>query len=288
MRTNILLPTDFSNNAWIAIEYARNLYRNENCNFYLLNAFSLSPNFLDIEPGNNLYDKARDESEDKLSKLLYKLILNNHNDNKHHFNVISAFGNAVEAIENSVEQKDIEMIVMGTTGSTKTSGISIGSTATQVIEKIRNCPVIVVPEDGKQSLPKEIVFPTGFEIHYKKRELKYVIQIAKSCNSKIAILHVQKGEDLDQSQKEHKQLLKSIFEGVDYSFYSLPNYSKRKRSHTTLESIVNLFVVSSESDMIAFINKKHVLFGNISINPFVKGVISHSKVPILVMHDLRN
>ena len=37
--TNILLPTDFSENAWHAFEYALELFKNETCNFYILNSF---------------------------------------------------------------------------------------------------------------------------------------------------------------------------------------------------------------------------------------------------------
>ncbi|WP_370003018.1 universal stress protein, partial [Winogradskyella sp.] len=33
---NILIPTDFSDNAWNAIEYAVEFFKNSSCNFYLL------------------------------------------------------------------------------------------------------------------------------------------------------------------------------------------------------------------------------------------------------------
>ena len=39
---NILLPTDFSENSWNAIEYALKLFEKKSCNFYLLHVKSLS------------------------------------------------------------------------------------------------------------------------------------------------------------------------------------------------------------------------------------------------------
>jgi hypothetical protein len=39
---NILLPTDFSDNSWNAIEYAINFHKNDTCTFYLLHTNSLS------------------------------------------------------------------------------------------------------------------------------------------------------------------------------------------------------------------------------------------------------
>ena len=38
----ILLPTDFSDNSWNAIEYALNLNKDTDCNFYLLHVSKLS------------------------------------------------------------------------------------------------------------------------------------------------------------------------------------------------------------------------------------------------------
>lgn len=284
MKRKILLPTDFSNNSWLAINYGLQLFKNEACDFYLLNAFtgtnSLIKNIINIESGGDFYEKAKEESESNLSKILDKLIINEHGDPKHNFKTISVYNDPIEAIKNVVEQKDIEMIIMGTKGKTNEKGTVFGSVAVYVMEKVRNCPVIVVPESAKHSLPKEIVFPTSYKTHYKRRELSYLTDIAKKCDATIAILHISEENGLDENQKEHKQMLKDIFEDVNYTFHSLSHYS--------VESAVNIFVESRDSDMVAFINKKHAFFGSILTNPMVKGIAFHSKVPILVMHDLRN
>lgn len=41
-----------------------------------------------------------------------------------------------------------------------------------------------------------------------------------------------------------------------------------------------------ESDMVAFINRKHKFFAGILNQPLVKGIAYNSKVPVLVMHDV--
>ncbi|HAT67935.1 MAG TPA: universal stress protein, partial [Flavobacteriaceae bacterium] len=38
----VLIPTDFSRNAWDAIAYAVDLFKNEPCEFYILNVYSLA------------------------------------------------------------------------------------------------------------------------------------------------------------------------------------------------------------------------------------------------------
>ncbi|CAM1359852.1 hypothetical protein TSEDIMI_140017 [Tenacibaculum sediminilitoris] len=49
-----------------------------------------------------------------------------------------------------------------------------------------------------------------------------------------------------------------------------------------------MFYESRECDMVAFINKKHVFFDTIFSKPLVKEVGYMLKVPVLVLHDLRN
>lgn len=284
MKRKILLPTDFSKNSWHAINYALKLYENDPCDFYILNVFSATSNVLDslmnMEPGSDLYETAKAKSETGLAKVLDMLTLQKNHNPKHHFQVISTFNNTIEAIKDIVEKKDIEMIVMGTKGETGSKLTDFGSTAVYVMEKVRNCPVIVVPEKANLVMPKEIVFPTSYKTHFKRKELSNLVEIAKKCNSHIAVLHIMEKESLDKRQQERKAMLEEYFKDVSYSFHELSNYK--------VQPAVNLFVESRNSDMVTFINKKHAFFGSILTNPMVKGLGYHSKVPILVMHDLRN
>ena len=284
MNRKILLPTDFSKSAWHAINYALELYKEDNCIFYILNVFSATSNvfesLLNMEPGSELYETKKTNSEKGLGKVLDLILFNDESNPKHVFKTISVFNNPVEAIKNIVDEKDIEIIVMGTKGETNNQKSAFGSVAINVMEKVRNCPVIVVPEDAVHTMPKEIVFPTDYKINFKKRELNYLLDITKKCDAAIVVLHITEEEKLSKTQIENKKLLEEYLEDVKCSFHTLPNYS--------VESAVNLFVESRESDMVAFINKKHALFGSVFVQPMVKELGFHSKVPMLVMHDLRN
>ncbi|WP_323789538.1 universal stress protein [Psychroserpens sp.] len=284
MRHKILLPTDFSKNSMKAINFARELYKNESCDFYVLNVFSATGNILksllNLEPGSELYESAKLHSENGLAKVYDIIAMSDFDNPKHHFEVISTFNNVIDAIKQIVEQKDIEMIVMGTKGETHSRATAFGSSAINVMEKVRNCPVIVVPQDAKITLPKEIVFPTSYKTHYKRRELNYLKDIAKKCDATIIVLHVEEAHELDTNQQENKELLEDILNGSNYKFHTL--------SHNSVVTALNIFVESRASDMVAFINKKHMFFGSMLTNAMVKEISFHLKVPILTMHDLRN
>jgi hypothetical protein len=93
-------------------------------------------------------------------------------------------------------------------------------------------------------------------------------------------LHISDEDELSEKQLSNKKLLEDNLQDVNHSFHYLSNMS--------VPTAINCFVESRESDMVAFINKKHTFFSSILSQPLVKGIAYDSKVPLLVMHDLRN
>ena len=260
------------------------LYKKDSCNFYILNVFTATGNIIEglinMEPGSELYETAKLESENGLAKILDMLAFKAHKNPKHHFETISTFNSPVEAIKSVVEEKDIEMIVMGTKGKTSSKTRVFGSVAVDVMEKARNCPVIVVPKLANHDLPKEIVFPTGYKTYIKRRELNYLVELDNKFEAAVRVLHIDTEDKLSDKQLGNKKLLEEYFESLVYSFRSL--------SHMDVPTAINCFVESRDSDMVALINKKHAFFSSLLTHPLVKKIGFNSKVPILVMHDLRN
>jgi len=283
MKKIILLPTDFSKNAWNALIYASELYRNQECEFYILNAFTIKT--YDIEsifvakPGDKEYDLAQKNSELGLNKIL-KLLQITIVPSQHSYFTMSMYGSPLEAIKKAVELKDIELVVMGTKGATNEATVIYGSNTIDAMEKVRNCPILAIPSKVSFKEPKEIVFPTSFKTHFKRRELKHLYEISKITNSPVRILHVNEKKHLSESQKANKELLEDCLDGLDYTFHWIDNVDVNSGLHN--------FVKSRNSDMVVFINKKHMLFDSAFSHPLVKDLGANSQVPVLVLHDLRN
>lgn len=74
---NILLPTDFSKNAFKAIKYAVELFENEDCSFHLLNTFTAGAysmvSFADGHSSLMLEEITRKNSESELLEIERKL-----------------------------------------------------------------------------------------------------------------------------------------------------------------------------------------------------------------------
>ena len=114
MRHKILLPTDLSDNAWHAIQYAIELFKNEATDFYILNVFSaggnIVENLMNPQSGTDLYELKKEESEKGLAKLLDQLILGENSNPKHQFKVLSKFSHTIDAIKEIVDKKDISLM----------------------------------------------------------------------------------------------------------------------------------------------------------------------------------
>ena len=283
MDKRVLLPTDFSKSAWNAIKYAIELYKNVPCDFYILNAFHVSGYTLENmsvpEAGEPFYEAAKKESTEGLERVLEMLKLLPENKN-HHFHTLSTFNSVTEAVRFVIDKKDIDIIIMGTKGVTESKARIFGTNTVMIMERIKQVPVIAIPCDYTFVPIKEIAFPTDYKSHFKKKEIDYLVEIAKMHDAKINVVHIDKNKDgtLNKEEESNKALLQDILDGTDYEMHFLPSIKISKG--------INIFIESRHCDMMVFLNRKHLFFGSILSNPLVKEIGYEPKVPILELNDI--
>ena len=204
MDKRVLLPTDYSKNALNAIRYALELYKNVRCDFFILNTFHISGYTLDSmrvpELGEPYYEAAKQESEEGMEKLMQMIKLHPQN-NKHEFHTITTFNSLTEAIRNVIDKKDIDIIVMGTKGVTESKARIFGTNTVNVMEQIKECPVIAVPNNYMFKTPREIVFPTDYKTPFKRKEIGDLIEISNLYDAQINVVHIDKDKDGKLSKK---------------------------------------------------------------------------------------
>ncbi|MEL6811798.1 MAG: universal stress protein [Bacteroidota bacterium] len=279
MKRRILLPTDFSENAENAMNYAINLYKENDCEFYVLNTYNVEAFSMELSAIRDL-ETYEQESIAGLSAILEKLSTHNEALN-HKFHMVSECGSLIKIMKRIIADQDIDIVIMGTKGTTDSGTQIYGSQTVLVMERIRNCPVLAIPAKTSFKGIEQIVFPTGYRTPYKRREFQYLVDIAKNTGAAIQILHVQdKLQPLNEAQHQKQLLLKEYFEEIEHSFHTVHN--------TEVQGALNSFIESREIDMVAFINKKHSFFNWILSKPMVKNLTYHSTIPILALHDMRN
>lgn len=279
---NILLPTDFSDNSWNAIAYAINMYKNEVCNFYLLNVNRINNTIVSDIPytpyGDVIDTTLLKPSKQKLKKITERIRTEFSKNLKHKFYTLVDYNYFIDSIRKHVKEKEIDLIIMGTKGASGLKELLIGSNAGEVITKV-SCSTLIVPENAVYTSIKEIAFPTDFILSYNTNVLHSIVKILKKeTAAALRILHIaQKGSGLSLDQQNNKEVLEDLFANFKHSFHSLSN--------NKVEDAIQCFVESRNIDMMAMVAKNLNYFQQILFHSKVEKISYHTNVPFLVLHE---
>ena len=273
----IILPTDFSYNAYNAISYAMNLLKNEEVTFYLLNTYTpaiYQTEYLLHSPGQiGLGDIYQSESINQLEELKKQLEKEFKNP-KHIIIPHSAFNILVDEVSAMVASEEADLVIMGTQGATGAKEIFLGTHTVHVIKKA-TCPVIAIPADFKYEIPKEILFPTDYEVEYSEGQLAGLLNLSKIHNSSIQVIHISSGYDLTDLQLQNKVKLEKILKEIPHLFHDLPNQE--------IITGINNFQLKNKMNMLAMIQNKHTFLESLFIEPVIKKLGFHVSIPFMVI-----
>ena len=278
---NILLPTDFSKNAWNGISYSIDFFDSNECNFYLHYVNRIEGMVAGVEsymPTAEVIEEVYTKPSRLKLRQLLKEISDNHRPNKkHRFYTLTDNYLFLESIRNHVEEKKIDMIVMGTKGASGLREYIVGSNTGDVITKVK-CTTLVVPECARYNEVNEIAFPSDFNLSYDIKVLQPLTDILKDVKSNLRIIHVQnKDASLNPEQQNNKELLNDYFEEFNPSFHFLTNKK--------VEDAKQCFVESRDIDMIVMVAKNLNCFQNILFHTKVEKITYHTDIPFLVLHE---
>ncbi|PIF00117.1 MAG: universal stress protein [Maribacter sp.] len=273
----IILPTDFSENAYNAIRYAILLFKDVECTFYLLHTYTpaiYQAEYVLHSPGQiGLGDVYQEDSLAQLNTLKKKLV-SEFNNRKHTFIVHSAFNTLIEEIVETSKREDADLVVMGTQGATGAKEILIGTNTVHVIKR-GCCPILAIPPGFEFEEPKEILFPTDFEIDYQHGQLKEIMQLAELHNSNIQIMHVSSGYDLTSSQLQNRTKLDGILGKIPHLFHEEPNQG--------IMTAIDTFQKKAKINILAMIQNRHTFLERLFIEPIIKKLGFHETIPFLVI-----
>lgn len=276
---HILLPTDFSPNSWNAIFTALKLYAGVECRFYIMHAYEPKAAEILGEKGKQrlgaLYDSMSAYSEQELDKVLEYLHAN-HTDKKHQFEKLSVKDDLLDAIDTLIGRKPLDLLVMGTQGATAARGVFMGSNTVKVIKKIRNKPLLVVPEDFDLQSLKSVVFPTDFSRPHEPFELQLLIELLNAWKASLKVFHLALEFELSDTQQAVKKLLHRRLAGISHSFHQVDRTLK-------LSKAIENFASEQEAQMIALIHYEHTFMEKLTRESVVKKIGFHTNVPLLVL-----
>ena len=269
--------TDFSENAQNAINYALDLFRGSEINFYVLHVHKVS-NYSTVDLMSSLstssvYNAIIKNPKKALSKLIEDFRIKYRNE-KYTYKTICDYDTFTLSVKQAVSIYNIDLIVMGTNGATGASEIVFGSNALNVIRNI-NCPVLAIPMNYHFKKLKTILFATEDEEFFIENNLQIFDFIVSKHKSKIHILKISK-DDIEEFDNEKSERIISFFDDFSLEFHNIQNVD----SSIVIDTFVQLFNIDLTAKMI---NKE----------PFLKRLLKGSKideityktrVPLLIMH----
>ena len=276
-KINILIPTDFSKNAWSATVYALNLYAGHQCTFYFLNSISLahsdSRSYITTRFLDTLTETSRAELEalkDRAKKL--------NSQANHEFEVISTSEEITMAIKRAVKINSIDLVVTGTKGATGVNKYFLGSNTVKVMQNLKSCPLLTVPNAYEFHAPKHIAFPTDFNRVYQPKELQALLNFANLFQAHIYIMHINLQSELSERQASNMRTLQSHLVNHEHTFHWV------EKSATKSDEI-NEFVKEFKIDVLAMVNYTHSFVERILKEPVIKKIGFQPMVPFLVIPE---
>ena len=249
--TPILIATDFSSKANHTISYALQLFKYKRTNFYFIHAYTdvVYDPFYNVEKESFEEEKKafKKSTENKLFKLIKEIKERTLNP-KHLYDAIALLQSLVNALNNFIDIKNIDLIVMGAKGKAASSSITFGSNTVPVFKYIK-CPVLAIPEGYENGQPKKILFPSGYMFPYKTREFKLLNTLAAQVKAKIHRLNISVIEDVSLRQLEHKKFLK---ESLPHALLSFVITGVENRAKAILT-----YIKENDMDFLVMLNSRH-------------------------------
>ncbi|MBF8148586.1 universal stress protein [Winogradskyella sp. F6397] len=273
MSKNILLPTDFSENALRAAIYAVTLYEKEPCTFHFLHASRLKASRMS-NMSNKLTHVMAEKARQDLAKLKEKIETDYANKN-HSFEVILTTNDLQASIEVLLEKTKIDLIIIGTKGESNAKEMLFGSNTVNVIKHVNQCPVMVIPNSYEYVKPEQIAFPTGFNRAYGD-ELLPLKQLIKVTNASVRVVHINGEDEISEAQKHNLALLKIALKNFDHSFHWMTNYDRVARA-------IQDFTIELDINILVMIKYKHGFIEDIIKEPIIKRIGFHPTIPFLVL-----
>jgi nucleotide-binding universal stress UspA family protein len=149
----ILVPTDFSDTANKARDYAIQLAQLIEAEIILLNTYHIPYSGASAGTLINIDKIALEESE-KAMHLQLEYVKSNYSNIK--VSTLCRSGLLIDSVSRIGQSNEVDLIVLGTTGASGAIENMLGSNASALIGSV-NIPIITIPKEGKINFPKHIV-----------------------------------------------------------------------------------------------------------------------------------
>lgn len=267
----ILVPCDFSYEASQAYKFALDLAALADLEVSVVHAIDLPV----VVAGFDIMPYTYDPSlKTELSEFAYKnfnAMKETHGGSSSvQFNIV--FDSIWGAIRNSVEAGDIELVLMGTKGSSGVEEFLFGSNTEKVV-RLSSVPVIAIRKAPPAASIKKIVFPNRLTLDQSEL-LNRVTDLQQFFKAHIYLLWVNTPAHF-LPDPEIKGMMREFV-----NHYKLTDYSLEVRNDINEESGIQNFAHEMKMDMVAMGTSGRRGIAHLMAGSIAEDVVNHVKCPI--------
>lgn len=278
---HIIVPTDFSENAYNALFYATRLYPNEDCKITLVhsfeNQFSTNTSRIDIGRNEQLYDELESKAFKELEVLKHKIILDTEGISLT-VDMATSAQPLYKMVNKLIINSNVDFLVMGTKGASGLREVFLGTQAVKLIKKIKPIPIFVIPKSAEFRTPSKIAYATDLKIDYAQYPLEIIKEVIRSHKSKLYIAHIYNQMSPGQVVETNFRKLKHKLEDVEYSTHWLS-------SETKMEEALNTFIQKHGINLLVLMYHKSGFLKKLFKKSFVEKASFHSDIPLLILPE---
>ncbi len=264
----LLVPTDFSENAACAYDYAIDIANRFGSQITIINSYHLASTATVMVSVESMM---KEDAEAEMASLLNTLRPRLKEGVAIEGKVVR--GDAVGSISRTASTGHYDLIVMGTQGASGLKEIFSGSTANGVI-KNSGLPVLAIPAGYMFKPFDTILFAVDESGLSSPTPMSALLSLAKSYGAKVRVYHKDTGED----DKGIDPTIDMFLEGVEHSFhYEL----EAERMHQSLTD----FAQDYDAGLLCMIRRKRSFLERIFHQSATKREVFQIRIPMLVLQD---
>jgi nucleotide-binding universal stress UspA family protein len=267
----ILVPTDFSKYSDEALKLASQIARKYDSEIILLHMLELPHQANDPMSGGKSIPEImlyKDRAISNLEELMDSDFLKG-------INVSEAveFKKAHEGILDACEKNNVDLIIMGSHGTSGFDELLVGSNAEKVV-RFSKIPVLVVKKEAKDFKARNFVFASDFSKETRK-PFRKMLEFAKIFDSNLYLVMI-----CTPNSFKTTRAAESIMHGF-IANYDIENYSSHIYNDTNIENGIINFSNSVDADLIGICTHGRTGLAHFFNGSIGEELVNHAVKPVI-------
>lgn len=267
----ILIPTDFTKYADEAIEVGAQIAKKHGYEIVLIHMLELPGQMNDAIKGETSIPEVmlfKRKAEEMLRSIKNRPYLAGIN-----ITEVVRLDGAYNGINNYIKQNSIDLIVMGSHGTSGIDEIFIGSNTEKVV-RLSEIPVLVIKSKNENFNIANIVFASDFSKEIKKPFAK-VLEFAKLFESKLSLVMICTPNSFKSTMSARNIITEFVAD------FDMPEYTFETYNESNIEKGIINYSNEKEADLIAFCTHGRTALNHFFTGSISEDLVNHAKKPVL-------